>query len=93
MEESLDKTLAGLLLRQGTTGAMVVDGNGLALAVRGRAVEGAAGASKMLVERAKGLGDAGASPTVCIETDGGSVLLEENNGHTIVLYRTERAAK
>ena len=48
MEESLDRVLAGLLLKQGTTGAMVVDRNGLALALKGPAAnERAAGAAKV----------------------------------------------
>jgi hypothetical protein len=70
---------------------MVVDSNGLALALKGSASEKAAGASKLLVERAKKLGED--SPSVCIETDSGSILLEEQQNTTIVLYRSnERAA-
>lgn len=94
MEESLDSVLAGLLLKQGTTGAMVVDANGLALGLQGAAAnERAAGAAAALVERAKKLGEAGSSPSVCIQTDSGSILLEESGGNTLVLYRGQTAAQ
>ena len=88
MAKALDSALEGLLLKQGTTGALVVDRHGLALGLKGPAAdERAAGAAATLVERAKKLGEAGSSPSVCIETEGGSILLEENDGNTLVLYR------
>ncbi len=43
MEEPLDKALANLLLKPNTTGAMVVDKNGLCLALKGTASEKSAG--------------------------------------------------
>jgi hypothetical protein len=68
---------------------MVVDRNGLALALAGSASEGAAGPTKLLVERAKllGLGEPGQNCAVCIATDSGSVLIEEQAQWTVVLFR------
>ena len=43
------------------------------------------GFAKLLAERAKQLGEGGHS--VCIETDSGSILLEESGGNVVVLYR------
>jgi hypothetical protein len=108
MEEPLDKALATLLLKPNTTGAMVVDKNGLCLALKGTATEkgageegcavgagrdgadiGNSGFAKLLAERAKLLGEGGHS--VCIETDVGSILLEESGGNVVVLYRNAEA--
>lgn len=66
---------------------MVVDRNGLALALQGTASEGAAGPAKALVERAKQLGEPGQGCAVCIATDSGSVLIEDSTNFTVVLFR------
>ncbi len=54
MEEPLDKVLAGLLLKSNTTGAMVVDKNGLCLALKGTASEKAAGESDVVLVLVRG---------------------------------------
>ena len=90
MEEPLDRVLSGLIQKD-TTGAMVIDGNGLVLGLSGpSACEKCSGSAKLLVDRAKALGDAGQTPSVCIETEGGSILLEQEQhspNNTVVLYK------
>lgn len=72
--------------KPGIKGALVADRHGLALALHGTAPEGAAGPAKLLVDRAKQLGE-GQACAVCITTDSGSVLVEEQSALTVVLYR------
>ncbi|KAI8831268.1 hypothetical protein BC829DRAFT_409782 [Chytridium lagenaria] len=92
MEETLDDVLDGISQSEGVKGVLLTDAEGLCLGARGKAQPSTAGSITSISNRAhriaqeSGRGDL-EEATVSIETDTGRIVVRQEHGTTIAIFK------
>lgn len=72
----------------GISGALCADNNGLCLAARGCKPELAGHVASIAQQAAQLYPNTSTTPVICIESEGGSVLIKSENDVTMAMFKT-----
>ncbi|XP_062569387.1 ragulator complex protein LAMTOR5-like [Saccostrea cucullata] len=87
MERQLEKHLEETCRVPGISGALCADNNGLCLAARGCKPELAGQVANIVRQAAQLHPNSSTSPVVCIESEGGSVLIKSEGDVTMAIFK------
>nr|XP_022302047.1 ragulator complex protein LAMTOR5 homolog [Crassostrea virginica] len=88
MERQLEKHLEETCRVPGISGALCADNNGLCLAARGCKPELAGHVASIAQQAGQLHPNASTTPVICIESEGGSVLIKSENDVTMAMFKT-----
>ncbi|KAH3827962.1 ragulator complex protein LAMTOR5-like isoform X2 [Dreissena polymorpha] len=87
MERNLEKHLEDTIRNPDIAGVLCTDEHGLCLGAKGNVNKDAAGHIASIAESAARLNPNMPAPVICIETEGGSILIKKEDKITMAIYK------